>query len=323
MANHKTFFPCVLVLNLILLVLFMLAIYPYPTQSQKDSIHPFGFLKQLEGSHKGERVRGLHQAKQYLKQFGYLNVRSRHDYDDEFDDVLESAIKTYQLNYNLETNGILDTPTVKQMMIPRCAVPDIARDGTTTMKSGMKHHQHDHGKHNGSFHVVSHYSFFHGNPKWPPEKMELVYRFRSSAAANVVPLTLQSACTRAFSSWAAVSNFRFRVPTSFLEWNDILIGFHRYFHGDGSPFDGPLGVLAHAYAPQNGATHLDSDERWSTNPDQNIIDLETVCLHELGHVLGLGHSSDTNAVMFPSIAGGQQKRTPTADDINGIRALYI
>ncbi|KAI3853530.1 hypothetical protein MKX03_017261 [Papaver bracteatum] len=309
-----------LVRSSILLVLFVLAIYPYPTLSNTDSTQPFGFLKKLEGCQKGETVKGLDEAKQYLKNYGYVNVESGNENHDEFDDMLESAIKTYQLNYNLETSGILDTATVKQMMMPRCSVPDIGKNGATSMKSGMKHHHHhhEHGKHNGSLHTVLHYSFLPG--KWT--KMELVYRFRSSAAANVDSATLQSACVRDLSSWEAVSNFRFRVPTSFREINDIMMGFHRLSHGDGNPFDGPLGVLGHASGPDGGEAHLDADENWSTNPDQSMIDLETLCLHELGHVLGLGHSSDTNAVMFSGIGGGQLKRTPTADDINGISALY-
>ncbi|MCL7032229.1 hypothetical protein MKW94_025747 [Papaver nudicaule] len=319
MANHRTSFPSLLVLNLILLVLFMLAIFPHPTLSQTDSTLPFGFLKKLEGCHKGETVKGLREAKQYLKKFGYLNVESRHENDDEFDDVLESAIKTYQLNYNLETNGILDTPTVKQMMMPRCGVPDIAKDGTTSMKSGMKHQHHVHEKH-GSLHIVSHYSFL--GTKWPPEKMELVYQFRNLSAANVNLATLESACKRALSSWAAVSKFRFRAQASVRERADIMMGFFRLSHGDGNPFDGPLGVLGHASGPPGGQAHLDADENWSTNPDQSMIDVETMCLHELGHVLELDHSSDTNAVMFSGIASGQRKRTPTADDVNGIRALY-
>ncbi|MCL7049304.1 hypothetical protein MKW94_007270 [Papaver nudicaule] len=161
----------------------------------------------------------------------------------------------------------------------------------------MKSGHHAHGKHNGSLHIVSHYSFL--GPKWPPEKRELVYRFRSSAAANVDPPTMQSACIRALSSWAAVSSFRFRAPIDFREITDILMGFHRLNHFDGSPFDGPLGVLGHASGPEGGEAHLDADEKWR-----------------------LGHSSDTNAVMFSGIGGGQRKRTPTADDVNGIRALY-
>ncbi|XP_026432446.1 metalloendoproteinase 1-like [Papaver somniferum] len=152
--------------------------------------------------------------------------------------------------------------------------------------------------------------------------MELVYRFRSSAAANVDSATLQSASIRALSSWSAVSNFRFRVPTSFREINDIMMRFHRLVHGGGNPFDGPLGVLGHASGPDGEEAHLDADENWSSNPDQSMIDLESLCLHELGHVLGLGHSSDTNAVMFSGIGGGQQKRKPTTDDINAISALY-
>ncbi|RZC63352.1 hypothetical protein C5167_025104 [Papaver somniferum] len=129
--------------------------------------------------------------------------------------------------------------------------------------------------------------------------MELVYRFRDSAAANVKPATLQSACVRALSSWAAVSNFRFRAPANSREINNIIIGFHRLSHRDFHPFDDPLGILGHGFAPQDGQAHLDADENCR-----------------------LGHSSDTNAVMFSGIGGGQRKWTPTADDINGIRALY-
>ncbi|MCL7030710.1 hypothetical protein MKW94_001515 [Papaver nudicaule] len=303
MANHKRKIPFVLQLNLILSVLFMLAIYPFPTLSQKYSTQPFGFLKQLEGCHKGETVKGLHEAKQYLKKFGYLNAEIRHEDVDYFDDALEAAIKSYQLNYNLETSGYLDTSTVKQMMMPR-------------------YHHRENAKNNGSLHIVSHYNFFRGNPKWLPEKMELIYRFRSSAAANVDLPTLESACARALSSWAAVSNFRFRVPASTQERNDIVMGFHRGDHGDGFKFDGPLGTLAHAFAPQNGRLHMDADENWSTNPDESMFDLETVCLHELGHILGLHHSFDTTADMYSGIDLGQQKRTPTTDDIDGLRALY-
>ncbi len=43
-------------------------------------------------------------------------------------------------------------------------------------------------------------------------------------------------------------------------------------------------------------------------------------LHENGHVAGLGHSTDINAVMYPSY---QTARCALAqDDRNGIAALY-
>ena len=47
-------------------------------------------------------------------------------------------------------------------------------------------------------------------------------------------------------------------------------------------------------------------------------------LHELGHVLGLGHSTDPTAIMFPSISNacssGPSGLAP--DDIQGIRTIY-
>ncbi|KAJ9135252.1 hypothetical protein P3X46_032460 [Hevea brasiliensis] len=161
------------------------------------------------------------------------------------------------------------------MMMPRCGMPDII-NGTTRMISGKENHHHS----STSFHTVSHYSFFPGNPKWPASKYNLTY-----------------------------------------ETADITIGFHSGRHGDGSPFDGRGGILAHAFAPQDGRFHYDADEAWTVGATQGAFDLETVALHEIGHLLGLGHSSVEGAIMFSSIPSGVTKGLHR-DDIQGIRALY-
>lgn len=114
--------------------------------------------------------------KEYLQHFGYLNHDQNHSKsfnDDEFDELLESAIKTYQLNYNLKATGALDATTLALMSKPRCGVADVV-DGKTRMKSGKKV-ENQHRKINGHFHTVSHYAFFEGNPKWPYSKSHLTY----------------------------------------------------------------------------------------------------------------------------------------------------
>ncbi len=49
--------------------------------------------------------------------------------------------------------------------------------------------------------------------------------------------------------------------------------------------------------------------------------LYQIALHEIGHSLGLAHSDDTNAVMYP-FAEGTQNQTPNASDIAGILTEY-
>lgn len=51
------------------------------------------------------------------------------------------------------------------------------------------------------------------------------------------------------------------------------------------------------------------------------FDIESVMLHEFGHILGLDHST-APAIMQPSIPNGTQRRTLNADDQAGIRAIY-
>jgi hypothetical protein len=64
--------------------------------------------------------------------------------------------------------------------------------------------------------------------------------------------------------------------------------------------------------------------QWDTSgsPASNEFDLESVALHEFGHYLHLGHDTDQNAVMYPSIAAGTVKRTLYQNDIDGIRFIY-
>ena len=52
----------------------------------------------------------------------------------------------------------------------------------------------------------------------------------------------------------------------------------------------------------------------------NSFDLQTVFLHENGHVAGLDHSTDRGAVMYPSYQSA--RCSLGADDQAGIRALY-
>jgi hypothetical protein len=85
---------------------------------------------------------------------------------------------------------------------------------------------------------------------------------------------------------------------------------------------GTLGVTWYGTSIDEADMALNTRFAWSTGctPVTGAFDAQTVYLHENGHVAGLGHSSDPNAVMYPSY---QTARCSLAqDDKNGLAALY-
>lgn len=288
-----------------------------PSLLPNGTVTAWESFQKLAGCQSGDKVEGLAKLKQYFNHFGYISNSSSTNFTDDFDEALESAIKTYQRNFNLDTTGQMDDATLKQIVLPRCGVADII-NGSTTMNSGKTSNT------NGNVHTVAHYTFFPGTPFWPSDKRDLTYAFLPD---NQLSASIKEVFARAFDRWSTVTTLTFTVTESFGS-ADIKIGFFKGDHGDGEPFDGVLGTLAHAFSPPSGRLHLDLDENWvisgdiSTSSTTTAVDLESVAVHEIGHLLGLGHSSVEGAIMYPTISSGTKRVELASDDIQGIQVLY-
>ncbi len=72
-------------------------------------------------------------------------------------------------------------------------------------------------------------------------------------------------------------------------------------------------------------TNTKIDMTSSREPDgcSGEYDIDGIMVHEVGHVIGLGHSTVTGATMYPSVSSCNfNNRTLEADDIAGKNALY-
>ncbi|XP_073515491.1 72 kDa type IV collagenase [Phyllobates terribilis] len=153
--------------------------------------------------------------------------------------VLKDTLKKMQKFFRIPETGEMDQKTIETMKKPRCGNADVAN-----------------------------YQFFPRKPKW--EKNDVTYRILGYTI-DLDPETVDDAFARAFKVWSDVTPLKF---TRLMDGDaDIMINFGRWEHGDGYPFDGKDGLLAHAFAPGSGIggdSHFDDDELWTLGEGQVV-----------------------------------------------------
>jgi len=140
----------------------------------------------------------------------------------------------------------------------------------------------------------------------------------------------KAAVRRAFDTYATVLAITFQ-EVSKANSPDVVV---HWVTGSDSDFSFSSTDTAHADFPPEcrrlkketySPLHFKDCEdccHWTDASEGGRHDIESVALHEIGHLLGLKHSRFRDAVMFSELPIGSRKRVLHADDLQGLRELY-
>ncbi|XP_005363192.1 matrix metalloproteinase-9 [Microtus ochrogaster] len=167
-------------------------------------------------------------AQEYLYRYGYSRAAEMQGEKQS----LRPALLLLQKKLSLPQTGELDSRTLEAIRAPRCGVPDLGK--FQTFEGDLKWHHHN------------------------------ITYWIQSYSEDLPRDVIDDAFARAFAVWSAVTPLTFTRVYG-LE-ADIVIQFGVAEHGDGYPFDGKDGLLAHAFPPGpgiQGDAHFDDEELWS------------------------------------------------------------
>lgn len=170
-------------------------------------------------------------------------------------------------------------------------------------------------------------------PRWAPSSLPIAWQIDPQGSADISDGSDVLEVKRAAQAWADVSctTVAFAQPANLTgprksasdRLNKVFWVEDRWNHGSAT-----LGVTLTAYS---GSALFDADIEfngvhyaWQTGRGaycSGCTDVYSIALHELGHFLGLDHSTSSDAIMFASYPGSP-KQALTNDDNAGICALY-
>ena len=263
----------------------------------KDLIKAFSKISAAEIAKFGERKRGIVDVQDYLKRFGYFQSLTFNS--GEIDNSTSNALRIFQEWNKLPVTGEFDSMTKSEMIKPRCGLPD--------MRNGV------------AFATVC---------AWDQIPLTLTFAFDNDTN-DIVGQGEFQAVRNAFITWsAAFPFFTFTEvaltanPNIVIDWRNANDPDHTMVGPTIAHADFPIGCGVVTNTFPRPIHFDDSEHAWSIGAVINAMDVESVALHEIGHILGLAHSNVAGAVMSTSISPNSTKRILQEDDKRGISSLY-
>lgn len=244
---------------------------------------------------RGARSDRLLPVQDYLERFGYLPPASNPR--GTLDGNTGLGLALFQSRLGLRVTGVFERETRQAMAAHRCGLPDL--DGGVDAAVSCP---------------------------WPEPLLR--FGFTEAGPRGVRSDAARDAVRAAFSTWGAVVPFEIREVGS-LDVADVVVDWRPANDPDRSMIGG---VVAHADWPGACALvtssrpkplHFDVTEHtWAVGAVAGALDIETIAVHETGHLVGLRHSSDRTAVMYPTVRFDVTARTLRPDDLAAIASLY-
>jgi hypothetical protein len=170
------------------------------------------------------------------------------------------------------------------------------------------------------------------------------FSFQRDLTAKLPPDEVRAAVRKALQAWTQVPCPGGGVTTlTFAENDDTACASSSFdtrgpnvnvilFRDDDYPYrdeDNTLAKTTVTYDPGTGAI-LDADIEVNTafnevtaNDKRVVYDLQSIMTHEIGHFIGIAHSDEEQATMFPSYATkSTELRSLDADDVAAACAIY-
>ncbi|KFG82756.1 carbohydrate-binding protein [Metarhizium anisopliae] len=262
---------------------------PQPTEKQQKilSTPDFGIGDAVDAS----PVSG------FLSAYGYLESQ---DADTgKVGEKTVSALKDYQKFHKLKVDGKFGDKTRHLMAQPRCSFNDCSVAAEFPIRGA-----------------------------W--QDRTIIYAF-GTLSQQVDKTKCMQAIQSAMATWAKeIPGLKF-VENEAHRHHEVMISFRKVPDTDCvETLEG--GELAHASLPPAFGTkfpgmpkpvHFDETEvQWALGKQKGKYDVESVALHEIGHLLGMLHNGSQESIMYPRVSDNKLARKLSADDKTGIRRLY-
>jgi peptidoglycan hydrolase-like protein with peptidoglycan-binding domain len=250
----------------------------------------------------GPSVSALHS---YLTRFGYFPnealarryarwqplVAEAPAYQDVFDEHTQAAVEALQRQFGLEATGYVDAATRAMLHAARCGTPD----GIPSVDNEPSDEKF----------------FFLGSKV----DNSVAIKFDLRNVGGGLELNAAIAATRSgFNAWSAETQLSFIDGSGRTQQIEITFA---------PVADNQINAFATSPADGSDITFNSNRSFTTTLPTPaGSLDFQTILMHELGHALGLGHSSTFGTTMFATTADGTSDRTLHKDDKAAISALY-